>query len=132
MGPKLQFLWWYLCWQLLIKIVKRGYRYWKLPYRKWRKWQWWLKSSLQKYMGERVELLAHGAGLHLLVKVLGDRTQEELIELARNAGVRVYPTESYWLCEESVLKNCVLIGFSAIPEEDIEPGIQALAHAWFD
>ena len=87
--------------------------------------------SLREHMGERVEVLANGAGLHVLVNVLDGRSQGELVATAREAGVRVYPTEKYWMREENVMESCVLVGFSAIALEDIEPGIRTLARAWF-
>lgn len=90
-----------------------------------------LVSTLEEYMGERVEVLKNGTGLHLLVNVLDGRPQEELINAAAEHGVRVYDTNRYWAQEDHALKSCVLVGFSAIPEEDIRPGIKALTHAWF-
>ena len=90
-----------------------------------------LMAALRDHMGNRVEALANGAGLHVLVNVLDGRSQGELIAAAREAGVRVYPTGKYWIREENVMESCVLVGFSAIAEEDIEPGIRTLAQAWF-
>lgn len=90
-----------------------------------------LMNALRTYMGDRVDIMTNGAGLHLLVNVKDGRSQGELAALAREAGVRVYPTERYWLREENVMESCMLVGFSAIEEENIEPGIRTLAQAWF-
>ncbi|MDR0347685.1 MAG: PLP-dependent aminotransferase family protein [Coriobacteriales bacterium] len=90
-----------------------------------------LVNALQKYMGKRVDVMENGSGLHLLVGVLDKRHQNDLIDKAREAGVRVYGTRRYWMSNNHPLQNYVLIGFSAISEEKIEPGIARLAHAWF-
>lgn len=90
-----------------------------------------LLDAIDRHLGNRVRILGGNAGLHLLLDVPGERDQDELSLLAQAAGVRVYNTDQYWLRDEHALKNCVLIGFSAIPEKDIEPGIAALAGAWF-
>ncbi len=90
-----------------------------------------LVAALQRTMGDRIEILKNGTGLHLLVNVLDGRSQEELIEAALRHDVRVYNTNRYWKRKDHPLASCVLVGFSAIAEEDIEPGIEALARAWF-
>lgn len=90
-----------------------------------------LVSALHAYMGDKVDILENGTGLHVLVNVPGGRCQKELIEQALEHDVRVYDTNRYWKSEDHPLRGCVLVGFSAIPEEDIVPGVKALAQAWF-
>jgi GntR family transcriptional regulator/MocR family aminotransferase len=99
-------------------------------------------------MGERVVCMQSGSGLHLLLGVRDDRSCEELIALAQAGGVRVYDTRRYWLQtgdnpsgkpsgnpndspSANPLHSFVLLGFSAIAEDAILPGIKALANAWF-
>ena len=81
-------------------------------------------------MGDLVDVLDEGAGLHLLVVDKYERTQEELIELARRKSVRVYPTDQYWTTDTHPMKSSILIGFSKITEEEIPKGIKQLAKAW--
>lgn len=90
-----------------------------------------LVNAIQEAMGDKVEVLKNGTGLHLLVNVLDGRPQEELIAVALEHDVRVYDTNRYWVRKDHPLAGCVLVGFSAIDEGDIEPGIKALAEAWF-
>jgi GntR family transcriptional regulator/MocR family aminotransferase len=90
-----------------------------------------LVGALQSAMGQRVDILANGSGLHLLVGVLDGRSQHELLALARRAGVKVYGTDCYWMANHHPMENYVLIGFSAIDENSIEAGVARLAEAWF-
>ncbi|WP_165251986.1 PLP-dependent aminotransferase family protein [Adlercreutzia sp. ZJ304] len=90
-----------------------------------------LLDSLWRCMGQRIAVRENGTGLHVLIDVLDGRTPEELIELAMKENVRVYNTQKYCMLDHSTMRSCILIGFSAIPEEDIEPGIKALSRAWF-
>lgn len=90
-----------------------------------------LTAALRECMGERVEVLECGTGLHLLVRVRDGRGQDELIAAAAAADVAVYPTKKYWADRAHRPGDIVLVGFSSIREEDIRPGIEALARAWF-
>lgn len=91
-----------------------------------------LKDALTSYMGNRINVMEGGSGLHMLVEVKDGRSQDELITLARSVGVAVYDTDKYWMTHPHQLNSCVLIGFSAIEEQLIRPGIKRLAQAWFD
>lgn len=90
-----------------------------------------LKSSLQKTMEDQVDIMESGSGLHLLIGVRDGRGQAELIDLARLHCVKVYGTNRYWMAESHPLESYVLVGFSAIEKERIEPGVKRLAEAWF-
>ncbi|MEC4273563.1 PLP-dependent aminotransferase family protein [Adlercreutzia sp. R25] len=90
-----------------------------------------LTRMLRATMGNDVEMMENGTGLHLLVRVRDGRPQDELVRIAAKAGVAVYPTKKYWMDPAGHLSSTVLVGFSSIAEDDIEPGIRALAKAWF-
>ncbi|MCL2883120.1 MAG: PLP-dependent aminotransferase family protein [Coriobacteriia bacterium] len=90
-----------------------------------------LKSVLQERMGAKIDIRESGSGLHLLVGDLMQRRQSDLVDLARREGVLVYNTNRYWISSRHPMENYVLVGFSAIPECSIEPGIEALARAWY-
>lgn len=90
-----------------------------------------LTRVLRETMGNDVEMLENGTGLHLLVRVRDGRAQDELVRRAAEADVAVYPTKKYWMDPTGHLSSTVLVGFSSIAEDDIEPGIRALAAAWF-
>ena len=88
-------------------------------------------EAIDAYLGDRVEYLQQETGLHVLVRTRDGRPEEELIRLARQAGVRVYPTSQDWVSSKPEDWNYVLVGYSAIPLEKIKAGIRTLAHAWF-
>lgn len=90
-----------------------------------------LTGALREYMGDKVDVLECGTGLHLLVRVRDGRSQEKLIAEAAAADVAVYPTTKYWANPAHRPDSVVLVGFSSIAEDDIRPGIAALARAWF-
>ena len=56
-------------------------------------------------------------------------TQEELIASARSNGANVYGTRRFWFNGQAD-EGSLMIGFSAIARDDIEPGVKALARAW--
>lgn len=118
---------------VLAQLMRKGY--WDRHVRKMqarnRKKYETLIAAIRKHMKGRVSILENGTGLHLLVKLHDERPHEELVEAAWNNDVKVYSTDQYWMDENHAMKGSILIGFSAIEEEDIEPGIQALAKAWF-
>jgi GntR family transcriptional regulator/MocR family aminotransferase len=118
---------------VLSSYIEKGYwtkRLRKAQAHNKRKYQL-LMGALQSSMGERIDIMENGSGLHLLVGVQDGRRQNELIYAARHAGVKVYGTNRYWMNEKHPMENYVLIGFSAISVEKIEPGIGRLAKAWF-
>jgi len=118
---------------VLEKYMKQGY--WDKRLRKMqtvnkRKYTL-LKSLLQERMGTKIDIRESGSGLHLLVGDLMHRRQSELIDLAKREGVLVYSTSRFWISNRHPMENYVLVGFSAIPESSIEPGIEALSRAWY-
>ena len=90
-----------------------------------------LITAIDAHLGDKVEYLQQDCGLHVLLRAKDGRTQDELIALAETQGVRVYPTSQDWMTNKPADWNYLLIGYSAIPLDDIDAGIQALARAWF-
>ncbi|WP_285769204.1 PLP-dependent aminotransferase family protein [Peribacillus sp. SI8-4] len=89
-----------------------------------------LIQALNKYMGNRVEIIGQKAGIHLLVKVTNMST-EELVKNAGAAGVKVYGTSSYWMDGKETEPSLVMLGFGGLSEEAIERGVAELYKAWF-
>jgi GntR family transcriptional regulator/MocR family aminotransferase len=77
----------------------------------------------------QINILGKDSGLHILIEVEG-KSEEELIHLASEAGVRVYPTTPYWQNLNDSTKGTVLLGFGALSEQEIKDGIYALSKVW--
>jgi DNA-binding transcriptional MocR family regulator len=82
-------------------------------------------------MGEKVSVSGSEGGTHVVVTVSGTREQDELISLALQKGVKVYSTMPFWLNKDKAPLNSILLGFNAVREADVFPGIKLLSEAWF-
>ena len=71
------------------------------------------------------------AGLHLLLTDLKGRTEEELINQAEQAGVKVYGMSGYFIHEEhNNYPPTIVLGFASLNEEEIATGLELLKKAW--
>ena len=87
-------------------------------------------KAVKTHLGDSIETLEGPTSLFVLMQTKDGRSEDELISLAENAGVRIYPTSCYWRAAQPDTWRYVLVGFAGIAEADIEPGIEALAKAW--
>lgn len=90
-----------------------------------------LVSSIRAMMGNNVQIIGEDAGLHILLKVENGMKEEELIESARKAEVKICPTSIYCINKENVLPSTIFLGFGGIEQEDIAEGIRLLSKVWF-
>ena len=88
-----------------------------------------LLRCLQDEFGDAIEVSVVDTGMHLYATVHNGMGQAELLGSALREGAKVYGTSRMWFSKPAPGNN-VMIGFSAIAYEDIEPGIAALARAW--
>ena len=71
------------------------------------------------------------AGLHLLLTDKKNRTEEWLVESAKQAGVKVYGLSSYLIREgKAVVVPTVILGYAMLSEDAIKEGIRLLKTAW--
>lgn len=87
-------------------------------------------SALNKFFGEKVTILGKNAGLHILIKYTSDRSQEELLNLARDKGILLYSISDCYMDKKSTPEDVFLLGFARMNEDDIYAGIKMLAEAW--
>lgn len=69
------------------------------------------------------------AGLHFLLKFKDRISEFKLIETAKKNGVRVYGLAEY-LLEEIPHQTTIIMGYSALAEEDIKKAVERLKTAW--
>jgi GntR family transcriptional regulator/MocR family aminotransferase len=82
-------------------------------------------------MPECVRVLGHSAGLHILLEIDTERTEQELVEAAEKAGVKVYPISRNWVEPRRDQLPRIIVGFGGLKEADIGEGIRLLGKAWF-
>ncbi|WP_042455459.1 MocR-like pyridoxine biosynthesis transcription factor PdxR [Neobacillus dielmonensis] len=89
-----------------------------------------LLAAIDQLLGEQVEMIGEKSGLHIVLAVKSNMSEDELILAARRVGVKIYPSSLYYThhTEQEVPK--VVIGFGGLTESEIEEGIYLLKKAW--
>lgn len=90
-----------------------------------------LLMSIQQTFGENGKIYGASSGLHILLEPNNKMTEEELIDTAKMAGVKVYPTSIFYANPLVVQPAKVLLGFANLAEDEIDTGIKLLNNAWF-
>ncbi|MGI6679290.1 MAG: PLP-dependent aminotransferase family protein [Dehalobacterium sp.] len=85
-----------------------------------------------KKLNVGMEILGADTGLHLLLQVQNGLTEERLVALALQYGVKVYGISKYY-SDQSFMGKApqILIGFAALRENEIRAAVQVLYRAWF-
>ena len=73
-----------------------------------------LVHAIQKEMGDKVRILGHNAGLHVLIEFIDGKNQEVMVERAAVHGVKVSTTCQYWHRQENVQQNLIIMGFGVL------------------
>ena len=75
---------------------------------------------------EKLTIREEDAGLHFLLKVDTDMTDEELVQFCAHSGVKVHALSSYYhlpIPEED--RHCLVINYAGLPQEDLEEVLAA-------
>jgi GntR family transcriptional regulator / MocR family aminotransferase len=79
-----------------------------------------------------IEVIGADAGLHLLLQVYNEMTEDQLVLSALQYGVKVYGLLKYYFdgdfCDK---KPTVLIGYASLTEAEIINAVNRLRKAWF-
>ncbi len=97
---------------------------------KYRKKMDMLLSSIDEVFGDTVRVIGGEAGIHLLIKVRSGMTQEEMISLAQEKGIRIYPTRQFYHDREGSPDDLLLIGFPTVPVERFVDVFTELKEIW--
>jgi GntR family transcriptional regulator/MocR family aminotransferase len=85
------------------------------------------KSSL----AEIVKIYGHSAGLHFMMQVNNNMTEDEIVNAAIKVGIKVYGLSEYYHIEKSNDKNStIVIGYSSLSIQDIQTAIHLLEKVW--
>ncbi|MFF2448251.1 PLP-dependent aminotransferase family protein [Neobacillus sp. NPDC058068] len=116
----------------LYRFMNEGY--WQTHLNKmrtlYRKKQNTLIHSINKYMGDNVNIIGEKSGLHIVLEVKNGISEKELIDRAMKVGVKVYPLSIYYAGSNESQESKVLLGFGGLTIEEIEKGIRLLTTAW--
>jgi GntR family transcriptional regulator / MocR family aminotransferase len=89
-----------------------------------------LLSAIQNQLGENVTVIGEKSGLHIVLEIANGMMENELINRALEAGVKVYPFSLYYHGSIETQVPKVLLGFGSLSESKIEKGILLLKEAW--
>lgn len=82
-------------------------------------------------LGKSIIINGENAGHHLALKLEGGLDEAEMVSLAAQNGVKVYPISPYFIKEvPEKYKSTVLIGYAELSEEKIIEGIARIRTAW--
>ncbi|HEU4328106.1 MAG TPA: PLP-dependent aminotransferase family protein [Roseiflexaceae bacterium] len=85
-----------------------------------------LVDALRREFSGRVRFHGEEAGLHMLIELDSEVSEELLAERALRSGVRIYPASSYYIARKPE-RATFLLGYAALSEIQINTGIRLLA-----
>ncbi len=89
-----------------------------------------LVSAIKTYL-PYVEIIGHKVGLHLLIKVNKNISEDKLIRLAKDKGIRIYGISQYYLGDIPKNKTpMLLLGFATLKDNEIPEAVALLSNAW--
>lgn len=87
-----------------------------------------LLETVQKELGKHVRIRGENSGLRILLDVFLPFSEKELIEKAKEYGVKIYPVSLSY--KKHPPTKTVSLGFAGVSEFDIREGIKKLKAAW--
>ncbi|RST74383.1 PLP-dependent aminotransferase family protein [Siminovitchia acidinfaciens] len=89
-----------------------------------------LLHTIKSVMGDNVEITGQNAGLHIAMQVNSAKSADELVQIAEEAGVKVYSTTANWISDQEQGTPLILLGFGGLSEKQIIDGIEQLHKVW--
>lgn len=86
----------------------------------------WVKEE----MSEICSCFGEHAGIHLLLRFHNGISEDEAVERAKSAGIRVYGLSEFFVQEKKETEAVVLIGYATLTEEEIKEALQILSRIW--
>ena len=84
-----------------------------------------LIAAFKKYLGDRVTILGENAGIHLMVKIETNLSDETIIQKAAVAGIGLISAREYYLQPQNTGE--FVFGYAQLEETEIERGISKLS-----
>ncbi|MGM0899471.1 MAG: PLP-dependent aminotransferase family protein [Bacillota bacterium] len=70
------------------------------------------------------------AGMHVVLTIDTERTEQSLVSLANDAGIRVFAMQNYDLLKQKPILPKIVLGFGGLDESEIQQGIDLLMECW--
>jgi GntR family transcriptional regulator / MocR family aminotransferase len=87
-----------------------------------------LIEGIQSYLGSQYEIIGDEAGLHIILKLPSELSEEQAIQLAKEVGIAIDPVSSSY--QLNSVNNYVMVGYGAISDEFIEEALSILSNQW--
>ncbi|MGM8366393.1 PLP-dependent aminotransferase family protein [Virgibacillus sp. W0181] len=78
----------------------------------------------------KVDVIGEHSGLHIVLNVKNGMQEQELVQQAWKAGIKIHPLSSYLLEKESDPSPKMILGFAGIPETELETALELLLESW--
>ncbi|SFS64107.1 PLP-dependent aminotransferase family protein [Marininema halotolerans] len=89
-----------------------------------------LIETIKNTWNKSVTIIGQDAGLHLLIQVHSAHSEEDLVAMAHQAGVRINPLSDYCSLPSPYPDPVLLLGYGGLSEDEIREGIRRLQTAW--
>lgn len=90
----------------------------------------WILRWVKEEMSEICSCFGEHAGIHLLLRFHNGISEDEAVERAKSAGIRVYGLSEFFVQEKKEIEAVVLIGYATLTEEEIKEALQILSRIW--
>ena len=90
----------------------------------------WILRWVKEEMSEICSCFGEHAGIHLLLRFQNGSSEDEAVERAKAAGIRVYGLSEFFVQEKKETEAVVLIGYATLTEEEIKEALQILSRIW--
>ena len=90
----------------------------------------WILRWVKEEMSEICSCFEEHAGIHLLLRFHNGISEDEAVERAKSAGIRVYGLSEFFVQEKKETEAVVLIGYATLTEEEIKEALQILSRIW--
>ncbi|MFS0784523.1 PLP-dependent aminotransferase family protein [Bacillus sp. 1P06AnD] len=77
-----------------------------------------------------ITVIGGNSGLHVVLVIDNGQGEEELLEKAARAHIKVYPLSSYMLVKKQAMLPTFVLGFAGIPAEKLEDALTSLLACW--
>jgi len=86
--------------------------------------------DLLKPYQDTLTVMGEHSGFHIVLVVNNGMTEEELVQKAAEANIKIYPLSTYSLEKEHEMPPKIVLGFAGIPEGQLDAAIQSLLTCW--